>query len=342
LPASFSGRAGLSPNFGDYYEFTLDSAGQITLNLTNLQDDLRIDLFNSDGVRIGQAQTTGTADESLIQTLAAGTYFIGIVGQTPVDASPYDFSASFTIPDAADTLTDATSLGGLPLDVTQSVGEGSDSADYYAHTPANDGTITVAISDLSGPIGVEGFDPNGIRIGSNVLGNADDKTISFAVTGGQTHYFGAIPIGDGGGGTYTLEAEYNRDGGNALSRPLNVDPNFSRTEAIGFGSDTEDNFRVISSSEGTLTVNLTNLSAPVDLFLYDTEGNRLASSQGSGGADEQITFELQANVAYIIGVVPTSSAAQGFYDIESSFTVSSSSSQSAAAPAVVDENGLGS
>lgn len=76
-------------------------------------------------------------------------------------------------------------------------------------------------------------------------------------------------------------------------------------------------------------MNLTEVSAPVDLHLYTTDGTRVAISRNAGIADEQISFNLEANVAYVIAVTPTSSAAQGFYDINGSFSVSSSA-QSAA------------
>jgi hypothetical protein len=162
--SSLSGGVGIDPNFADYYTFTVDNAGQVDVNLGNLQDDLRIDLLDVDGVRIGQMQTAGNASEILIQTIPAGTYFIGIVAQTTLDASPYTLDVSFTTPDAADTLSAATTFGGFPLDVTQTVGVGSDSADYYSFTPPADGTVSANISALTGNIGVQGFDLNGVRV----------------------------------------------------------------------------------------------------------------------------------------------------------------------------------
>lgn len=61
-----TGDAGLNPNFADYYTFTVATAGDVTVTLNGLQDDLRIDLFDSDGVRIGQAQNAGTTPELLV------------------------------------------------------------------------------------------------------------------------------------------------------------------------------------------------------------------------------------------------------------------------------------
>ena len=338
---SVMGDAGLDPNFADYYSFAVDTSGEVTLALTGLQDDLRIDLFNSDGVRVGQAQNAGTADELLVQSIPAGTYFIGVVAQTSVDASPYDLSVAFNVPDASYTLSSATTFGGFPLDVTQTVGSGSDSADYYSFVPAADGTVQVDLTGLTAIISVQGFNQNGVRIADSSLGNMLDKSITFEVIGGQTYYLGAIPASDGAAGTYTLEAAYAADAGNALATPSNVDVNFSRIEAIGFNGDTDDNFRIVPADAGTLTVNLTEVSSPVDLHLYTTDGTRVAMSRNAGNADEQISFNLEANVAYVIAVTPTSSAAQGFYDINSSFSVSSSA-QSAATVAIVDQDQVGS
>ncbi len=174
--------------------------------------------------------------------------------------------------------------------------------------------------------------------------NTNDKTIVFPVVSGQQYYIGTEPTSENAAGNYTLNASFVVDAGNALNSPLNVDPNFSRTEAIGFNGDTDDNFRILPTQAGTLTVDVTNISAPVDLHLYTTDGTRLAQSQNAGSADEQITFDLQANVGYVIAVTPVSGSAQGFYDINSSFSVTTTSSSTKASTAVpvVDENEVGS
>lgn len=52
--SSLSGGVAIDPNFADYYTFAVDTAGKVVVNLGNLQDGLRIDLFDVDGVRIGQ------------------------------------------------------------------------------------------------------------------------------------------------------------------------------------------------------------------------------------------------------------------------------------------------
>lgn len=337
---SVSGSAGLEPNFADYYSFTVETAGDVSIALTGLQADLGLDLFDSDGVRIGQAQTGGTL-ELLTQTLSAGTYFIGVVAQATSEASTYELNVAFSVPDASDTLSSATSFGGLPLSVTQTVGEGSDAADYYSYAATEDGVVNVRLSELGGNIGLETFNQNGVRTASDELANALDKSVTIAVQAGQTYFFGASPSSDGASGTYTLEADFASDAGQTISAPTNIDPNFSRVEGMGFGLDSDDNFRIISADSGSLTVDVSDATVPVDLHLYTADGTRLVSSRNSGIADEQITFDLEANTAYIIAVSPTTSSDEGFYKIDSSFSISSSS-QASASVAVVDENAVGS
>lgn len=338
--SSLFGSAGLDLNLADYYSFTVDTAGQVSITISNLQDDLLIDLFDADGVRIGQAQTTGTF-ENLVQTIAAGTYFIGVVAQSTANASTYDLSLGFTTQDASDTLSAANDFGGLPLSVTQTVGEGSDVADYYSFTATEDGVLDIKLSGLDSNIGLQTFNQNGIRTTSDVGANTSDKSVMVAVETGQTYYFGTVPSSEGSSGTYTLDAVFTGDAGGSISSPTNVDPNFSRVEGMGFGQDDDDNFRIISPNAGALTVDVTGASVPVDLHLYTADGTRLVSSRNSGAADEQITFDLEANTAYIIAVTPTTSSAEGFYQIDSSFTISTSS-QASASVTVVDENAMGS
>ena len=197
---------------------------------------------------------------------------------------------------------------------------------------------------LTANIGVQGFNQNGVVVAGATGGNALDKTVVFEVVGGQQYFVGATPTSEGAEGNYTLTADFVADAGNALETPTNVDPNFSRSEAIGFNLDTDDNYRIISADAGSLTVDVTNISAPVDLHLYTADGTRLTSSRNDGTTDEQVTFDLEANVAYVIAVTPVSGTAQGFYDINSSFSVTttSSSTQAATAVPVVDENQVGS
>lgn len=334
------GAAGLDPNLADYYSFTVETAGDVSITLSNLKDDMRIDLFDADGTRIGQVQSQGTL-EFLTQTIPAGTYFVGVIAQTTSDASTYELNVAFETSDASDTLSSATSFGGLPLTVTQTVGEGSDVADYYRYDATEDGTLNVSISDLGGNIGVQTFNQNGVRIAADTTANALDKAATISVQAGQTYYFGASPSSDGASGTYTLNANFVTDAGGLISTPTNVDPNFSRVESMGFGVDDDDNFRIISDESGTLTVDVTGATVPVDLHLYAVDGTRLTSSRNSGNADEQISFDLEANTAYVIAVSPTTSSAEGFYAINSSFSISSSG-QASASVAVVDENAVGS
>lgn len=337
---SVLGAVGVDPNIADYYTFTITSAGEVAITLKDLSDDLRIDLFDSDGVRIGQAQTAGTF-ELLTQTIPVGTYFIGVIAQTTSDASTYDLNVTFQTPDGADTLSSSSAFGGLPLTVTQTVGEGSDIADYFRYDATESGTLNVNISNLGGNIGLQTFDQNGVRTESDTSANALDKSVTISVEAGQTYYFGTIPSSDGASGSYTASADFVTDAGGLISTPTNVDPNFSRVEAMGFGLDDDDNFRIISDESGVLTVDVTGATVPVDLHLYTADGTRLTSSRNSGNADEQITFDVEANTAYVIAVSPTTSNGEGFYNIDSSFSISSSS-QASASVAVVDENAVGS
>lgn len=188
---------------------------------------------------------------------------------------------------------------------------------------------------------MQGFDLNGVRVADSSRGNTLNKSIAFDVVAWQTYYVGAVPVGEGANGAYCLEADFNQDAGNALETPSNVDPNFSQTQSIGLGNDSNNNFRTISADAGTLVANVTNVSAPVDLHLCTVDGTCVTSSSNAGNADEQISLNLNANTAYVIAVTPTSSSAEGFYDINSSFTVSFSA-QSAASVKVVDEDQVGS
>jgi subtilisin family serine protease len=62
----------------DYYRFTLATTSDFSLSLTNLTADADVQLLNGSGTLIARSATSGTSPESIIRTLATGTYYIRV------------------------------------------------------------------------------------------------------------------------------------------------------------------------------------------------------------------------------------------------------------------------
>ncbi|MBE9604195.1 pre-peptidase C-terminal domain-containing protein [Acetobacteraceae bacterium H6797] len=65
----------LTQDTEDYFRFTVSSNGAVTVTVSELSADVDLQLFNAQGQPIGGSYHTGTADESISMTLAAGTYY---------------------------------------------------------------------------------------------------------------------------------------------------------------------------------------------------------------------------------------------------------------------------
>jgi len=63
----------------DYYKFSLASAAQIYLKLTELTDNADLQILDSSGRVISTAKRMGTSDEAIRLTLSAGTYYVKVV-----------------------------------------------------------------------------------------------------------------------------------------------------------------------------------------------------------------------------------------------------------------------
>ena len=67
-----------STDTNDYYRFTLADSGNFNLSLTGLTADADVQLLNGSGSMIAYSSNDGTASESIIGQLSAGTYYIRV------------------------------------------------------------------------------------------------------------------------------------------------------------------------------------------------------------------------------------------------------------------------
>jgi hypothetical protein len=65
----------------DFYRFTIINAGTVSITLTNLPADFDLLLYNSSGTPIAQSKASGTANEAINTTLAAGDYAVRVRGK---------------------------------------------------------------------------------------------------------------------------------------------------------------------------------------------------------------------------------------------------------------------
>lgn len=77
-PLTLTDRVGLSSTLqdaADYFQFDVGQGGQVDLVLSGLEADADLTLLDATGTPIATAATSGTSDEALTATVAAGSYY---------------------------------------------------------------------------------------------------------------------------------------------------------------------------------------------------------------------------------------------------------------------------
>ncbi len=77
----------------DVYALTMTGAGTLALGLTGLSGGANLSLLNSSG-KVLKTTATGTADESITQTLQAGNYFVKVAPGAKVTAAGYTLTST--------------------------------------------------------------------------------------------------------------------------------------------------------------------------------------------------------------------------------------------------------
>ncbi|NJN31084.1 MAG: hypothetical protein HC824_12135 [Synechococcales cyanobacterium RM1_1_8] len=81
---------GQAGDLRDYYRFSLDQAGEVSLTLSGMGDNANLQLLDGSGQRLGASYQSGTKDDIIRQRLEAGTYYALVFGKTATVQTAYD------------------------------------------------------------------------------------------------------------------------------------------------------------------------------------------------------------------------------------------------------------
>jgi len=177
----YQGQVG-SNDPADYYRVDLSEPGNINLAASGISGDVDLQLLNSSGVVIGKSTNDGTANESISQTVAAGTYFVEVSpfintkstytldmssNYTGQSNSPITSSSQGSSPSPSPSPSPTTNLTGDPGNTlgtaevkssaafsrTQQVNK--DDPDFYRFNVGQSGVFTANLTGLSGDADVK-------------------------------------------------------------------------------------------------------------------------------------------------------------------------------------------
>ena len=164
---SYDGNINGGSDVTDFFRFTLTEARTVDLGLGSLEYDADLVVESDTGEVLFSSEQSGTADERIVQTLEAGTYYVRVHAQ---EAGENDFSFSYDIaaPEGDDVFT---GVAGADTFVFAS-GHGNDTIRDFT-----DGEDAI---DLTAITGIDGFEDLTI--------NADGTTavIDLTAHGGGT------------------------------------------------------------------------------------------------------------------------------------------------------------
>jgi trimeric autotransporter adhesin len=208
----------------DYYRFSLSNNSSFQLNLSGLSIDADVQLLNSSGTVIGGSSNSGTANETIAQPLAAGTYYVRV---SPYGSGSSTYNLTLSASPIASGIADDTlatarliTLGTTPQIFNDSIGNG-DLNDYYRFTLTESRSFQLGLSGLSSDADVQLLNSSGVSIGSSSNSGTSSEAIDQQLTAG-TYYIRVYPYS--GATNYSL----------SLSTSISsINPNFNSTYGYG-------------------------------------------------------------------------------------------------------------
>ncbi|WP_427162743.1 pre-peptidase C-terminal domain-containing protein [Aliinostoc sp. HNIBRCY26] len=316
-----TGASGATQDSNDYYKFTLTKSGSVNIGLSGLGANLDLNLRNASGV-IQSSSQSGTTPESIVRSLAIGTYYIQVLPGGSGNFSNYNLDFSFTAdPDdlAGNTLgtaRDINTLTATPTNFSDFVNSG-DNLDYYRFDLATTALVDFSLTPATANADLQLLNGsgNGIQT-SNQSGTAVDS-IRRSLTAG-TYYLLVTP-GTGAATNYTLTAS-------ATTILPDQAPNTRQTaKDIGTLSgsqsfndfvgniDSDDYYRFSVNVTSSFSLSLSNLIDNADVQLLNSTGTVISSSTLSGSSNETINTKLDVGTYHIR--VYTSGLANSFYTL---------------------------
>ena len=192
--------------------------------------------------------------------------------------------------------------------------------DWFDVTVTEDSNATITLTELSDNLTLRLYDQNNRRIARSTRGGTNDEAINIELEPGE--YRIRVTGHRRATGTYQLDWQLDSIDGAGNTRETARDLGTVGSALFQDRVSPEDQldvFRFTVDERSELDLGLTDLSADADLYLFDADGRRLASSFLSGSQDEQISGTIGAGT-YFAAVSPWEDA-----DTSYTFTVEATS-----------------
>ncbi len=180
----------------DYYKITTTASSNIVYNLVGPSGvDYDLYIYNSSGTQIGAGETSTATETVTLNTQAAGTYYIKVVGYNGANsATCYTIKATATAitgcQSSYDVSTNGTTSGAATIpfntNITGLISPSAD-VDNYKFVITTAGTITVTLGTLPADYDLKLLNSAGTQVGISQNGSTTSESISYTAAAG-TYY----------------------------------------------------------------------------------------------------------------------------------------------------------
>jgi len=311
---SFDERIG-GPDRADFYKFHVNVFTHTSIVVSGLTTaDADLQLLDANQNVLTTSAHAGAANESIVQNLVPGTYFVLVsprIGEGPYHIA---FTHSSVADGAGSTLATAHNLGTLHhgTDITLSDYVGPDDlTDIFKLTIPNGSNVAFTFNPSIS--GVQTFLVQD-RNGDGQIQSSEKFFAQANLVPGT--YFLVVQRSNSTGVIYHLHLTVNDiedGGGNTLATAFNLgtigQPQAGQQISgyVGF-DDTVDLFKFSVGPLSTIHLTLNHLVNDADLFLLDSNGKLLATSDNGGTTPEQIDFFTLFGGTFFIKIEPFGSA----------------------------------
>ena len=179
---------------GDMFRFEMPADGSVTVQLSDLESDVDVELLDDFGSTLGSSAAGGSDPEVIETDVSAGTYFVHVYPfdgastftltveavTTPIIPEPQPEPATLPVPSGnPGTAQDPIILEGpLPLTVSRTV-DGESDGDYFRLTLEQSGPVTITLTPDTADLDLEVYTADDTYLGGsfNLDTEADVVTI---------------------------------------------------------------------------------------------------------------------------------------------------------------------
>ena len=304
LSGSHTGELSAANNADDYYRFTLDDTRTMSLSVDDLTADANLTLYDELGIEIERSEQPGKVDETINRTLWDGTYYVriqaiqtrGTIGYKLNYSADSSYDGSYT---QLGNLTNATVVEMWSGDVHYS----NNRDDYYYFTLNDIRTLNIRLGSLTANADLWLEPSSGSTIERSEQPGKDEESIVHTLPAGTYRIRVRAPADVVAG--YQLSYQTQTNSGQSRSEPIELGNLVKGTRSGSWLGDVhstdnvDDYYRFTLDDTRTISLRVNELTADVDLTLYDESGVEIERSELPGKVDESIQRTLWDGTYYV-------------------------------------------